>query len=55
MQKNGVFNDNAFWWLRTPGTAEGTQMLVSKTGVVNESGSYVYLNNRGVRPALWVN
>ncbi len=52
----GVFNDNdyAFWWLRTPGSAEGTQMLVSKTGVVNESGSYVYLNNRGVRPALWV-
>lgn len=52
----GVFNDNdyAFWWLRTPGSAEGTQMLVSKTGVVNESGSYVHLNNRGVRPALWV-
>lgn len=53
----GVFNDNdyAFWWLRTPGTAEGTQMLVSKTGVVNESGSYVYLKNRGIRPALWIN
>lgn len=55
-KNKGVFNDNdyAFWWLRTPGTADRTQMLVSKTGVANESGSYVHLNSRGVRPALWV-
>lgn len=55
-QKRGVFNDNgyAFWWLRTPGSSKDTEMLVSKTGEINKSGSYVYLRNRGIRPALWV-
>lgn len=55
-QKRGVFNDNgyAFWWLRTPGSSMDTEMLVSKTGEINKSGSYVYLRNRGIRPALWV-
>lgn len=55
-QERGVFNDNgyAFWWLRTPGSSKDTEMLVSKTGEINKSGSYVYLRNRGIRPALWV-
>lgn len=47
-------NDNTFWWLRNPGIEKYTQMLVSATGEINISGSYVYLCNRGVRPALWV-
>lgn len=52
----GALNDNdyVFWWLRTPGTVTGAQMFVSKTGIIVESGTSVFLKNRGVRPALWV-
>lgn len=57
-KKNGVFCDNldnSFWWLRTPGTTNDTVSLVNKNGELKETGSYVHLNNRGIRPALWIN
>lgn len=55
-KNQGVFCDEygAFWWLRTPGNDGETQMCVSHKGVLIETGSYCYLVNRGVRPALWV-
>lgn len=50
-----VFNDYAFWWLRTPGVEDGNEMFVTSGGVVKEDGCSVTVNHRGVRLALWVN
>lgn len=56
-KENGVLCDKenkAYWWLRTPGIEENTEVIVNKNGKIIESGSFVYLPHRGVRPALWI-
>ena len=45
---------NTFWWLRTPGKAASSAMLVSATGMINYDGIDVNRENVAVRPALWI-
>lgn len=55
--KKGVFctaDEDAYYWVRTPGTEDTTQMFVGKNGHRNLSGNYLDQIGRGVRPALWV-
>lgn len=57
-KNQGVFctaESDAFYWVRTPGSSEEeTQMFIGKAGHKDESGSYIDLKNRGIRPAIWV-
>ena len=46
---------NGHWWLRTPGNAGNMAVNVSYAGWVNNYGSYVYMYDNGVRPALNLN
>lgn len=53
----GVFcapNADAYYWVRTPGSADDTQMFIGKDGRKDESGRYVDLPACGIRPAVWV-
>lgn len=47
-------NADAYYWVRTPGTANDTQMFIGKEGRRDEGGNYVDLSGRGIRPAVWV-
>ncbi len=56
-KNQGVFcsaESDAFYWVRTPGSSEETQMFIGKAGHKDESGSYIDLKSRGIRPAIWV-
>lgn len=46
---------NGHWWLRSPGNAGNMAVNVSYAGWVNSYGSYVYMGDNGVRPALNLN
>lgn len=50
------YNDNeGFWWLRSPGAGTNGAADVTRNGVADLSGYFVYYSNRGVRPALYIN
>lgn len=44
---------DAFYWVRTPGTVDGTQMFIGKGGKRYEAGEYLG-KELGIRPAVWV-
>lgn len=46
--------DAACWWLRSPGSYSNYAAIVINNGGVYAYGSYVYNDDVGVRPALWV-
>ncbi len=55
--KQGIFctaDSDAYYWVRTPGTDELTQMFIGKAGTRNEGGNYMDQKGRGIRPAVWV-
>ena len=55
--KQGIFctaDSDAYYWVRTPGTDEHTQMFIGKAGARNEGGNYLDQKGRGIRPAVWV-
>ena len=43
-----------WWWLRSPGGDNTYAARVSNDGNVGRGGGYVNLDNRCVRPALWI-
>ena len=54
---NGAWrNDsgNCLWWLRSPGGDQDYAAYVDRDGAVKVSGYGLRLDNRGVRPALWI-
>ena len=54
---NGAWkNDsgNCYWWLRSPGYNQDCAALVIYDGRVSEGGTCVDVDNRSVRPALWI-
>ena len=51
------YNNNCYWWLRTPGFAAYAAAVVGKNGSINDSGavnSDGYPYTVAVRPAMWV-
>ncbi|MDR0966535.1 MAG: DUF6273 domain-containing protein [Myxococcales bacterium] len=50
------YNGSAtLWWLRSPGFINYSAAFVSADGIVYVSGSNIFDDYRGVRPALWLN
>ena len=49
-----VYKDGACWWLRSPGDDTCVAAIVDNAGYVNVGGRYVYSDDVGVRPALWL-
>ena len=47
--------NGCFWWLRSPGDAQGSSSYVDTGGALYPDGDYVYNAYGVVRPALWVN
>ncbi|MBR4395583.1 MAG: tetratricopeptide repeat protein [Eubacteriaceae bacterium] len=45
---------NCWWWLRSPGEDSSHAAIVSYDGSVLNGGSYVFHDNKAVRPALWI-
>ena len=55
--RQGIFcttDSDAYYWVRTSGTDENTQMFIGKAGMRNVEGNYLDQKGRGVRPAVWV-
>ena len=46
---------DSWWWLRSPGLLGSAAVSVFAAGNVNMAGSGTYLDEGGVRPALWLN
>jgi len=47
--------DERLWWLRSPGINDRhTTVVVGKSGEIFICGADVYMNDIGVRPALWL-
>ena len=56
-QKTGVYvneRTNALWWLRSPGNGSDAAGTVHWNGWINSDGYYVYYDDDGVRPALYL-
>jgi len=56
-KKAGVFctaDGDAYYWVRTPGSGDDTQMFIGKGGQRDVGGNYVDIKSRGIRPAVWV-
>jgi hypothetical protein len=49
-------NEACWWWLRTPGNGNlcDAVVIINKNGYIDMTGCYVYYNNGGVRPAMWI-
>ena len=47
-------NEAYWWWLRSPGSNSLSAAFVSNDGRVFVAG-FMVINDRGVRPALWLN
>ena len=44
-----------WWWLRSPGSSQGSAATVNHGGSVNYYGNRVHIGSGAVRPALWIN
>ena len=56
-KKQGVFcasNSDSYYWVRTPGSCDETQMFIGKEGRRDEHGNFTDQKGRGIRPAIWV-
>lgn len=42
------------WWLRSPGCSQNRVACITCGGLLGVRGSYVYCDDCGVRPAMWV-
>lgn len=45
---------NCWWWLRSPGADQHCAASVLSTGAIADYGYLVYIGDRAVRPALWI-
>ncbi len=55
--QNGTKADsegNCIWWLRTPGIDSKRFSVISNAGYIYEIGSYIDFDDRGIRPAMWI-
>ena len=55
--QNGTKTDsegNCIWWLRTSGIDSKRFAVVSNAGYIYEIGSYADFDDRGIRPAMWI-
>ena len=48
------YNDNCWWWLRSPGAGSDSAVFVYDSGVVRYDGDYVNFKKYAVRPAMWI-
>lgn len=60
---NGVYTDDGYsnckaepcgWWLRTCGSSQNCTSNININGAINFGGTYNYIDNLGVRPAIWI-
>ncbi len=49
-----VEGEGCYWWVRTPGYETDCIARVQLDGSVFTYGTYVCINNHGVRPAMWI-
>jgi hypothetical protein len=44
----------SWWWLRSPGSDKYSVAKIGSDGYMDVSGTYVFYDEGGVRPALWL-
>ncbi len=54
-EENEWYKGCAWWWLRTPGETSEQATKCVMTGWASSDGDFVFINNDGVAPALYLN